>query len=85
MNYHYYWHVTNDYHLIGDDDYVSGPYRVPIPAGLTRVRFSIPIVDNNVPEDNETFQLTIIPGSLPDGFTRSGDRAIVTIIDDDNG
>ena len=79
-------HATDDIHLIGNNDYDRGPYRIVIPAGQIHVRFNVSIMDDNVPERNETFQLFIAPGSLHDDF-RLGtlDRITITIVDDDNG
>ena len=47
------------------------------------VPFDIPIVDDNILEGNENFDIIIVPGSLPDGFTRGNPgTATVNIIDD---
>ena len=48
------------------------------------VPFDIPIVDDNILENTEDFNIIIVPGSLPNGVTR-GDpgTATVNIIDDD--
>ena len=84
LKYHYYSHVIDDYDLIGGDDYDAGPYDIAMPAGVTRLGLDLVLFDDNVPEANETFQLIITTRSLPDGF-RHGDRATVTIVDNDNG
>ena len=55
-----------------------------IPAGMTMAPFDIPIIDDDVLEGNEDFDIVIIQGSLPDGVTRGvPGRATVTIVDDD--
>ena len=67
-------------------DYVSGPYTVTFPAGMTNVPFDIPINDDNVFEGSETFMLTIDPNSLPNDVSVSvgtPDQATVTIVDND--
>ena len=68
----------------GNDDYGPGPNTVIIPAGATMVPFDIPIVDDNILEDNEDFDIIIVPGSLPDDVSVGNPgRATVNIIDDD--
>ena len=70
--------------LTGGDDYGPGIYSVVIPAGMTMVPFDISIVDDDILEGDENFDIVIVPGTLPDGVTR-GDPGIatVTIVDDD--
>jgi len=68
----------------GGVDYNSGPYTVTFPAGMTRVPFDVPIIDDNTFEGNETFMLTIDSSSLPSYITAGDpDEATVTIVDDD--
>ena len=70
--------------LTGDYDYNSGPYNVLIPAGVTNVSFTVPIIDDNIIESNETFILTIKESSLSNRLAYGSYGAtIVTIIDDD--
>jgi len=65
-------------------DYGPGPYDVRIPAGDTSVTFDVPIVDDDILENDEDFDLTIVRGSLPDGVTRGNPgTSTVTIINDD--
>ena len=70
--------------LTGGDDYGPGIYTVVIPAGMTMVPFNISIVDDNILEGDEDFDIVIVQPTLPDGVTR-GDpgRATVTIVDND--
>ena len=71
--------------LLGNADYNSGPYNVTFPAGVTSVSFDVTIIDDNILELNEQFDLTIISSSLPNGFTVDNpSQATVTIIDDDS-
>ena len=70
--------------FIGDDDYISGPYNITIPAGHTSVSFDISITDDGVVEDDETFRLAIMPESLPYLVSRgSSGVAMITIVSDD--
>ena len=68
----------------GSDDYMSGPYNVTFPAGMTTTVLDVPINNDNICEPIETFIVTINTSSLPDRVTR-GDpgQATVTIMDDD--
>ena len=50
--------------IIGGVDYGSGPYTVTFPAGVTSVSFDVPITDDNILEDDETFDLIISSTSL---------------------
>ena len=78
-----YWY---DEHVTGEGvDYTSGPYYVTIPAGMTSVRFNIPINDDDIIEHShqEIFMLTInslLPTSVMSG---NPDQAIVMIRDND--
>ena len=53
-----------------------------ISAGMTRVRFTVTITDDDVQENDETFRLSI-RNNLSDDFTFSNRVAMVTIINDD--
>ena len=53
-----------------------------ITAGMTRVRFTVTITDDDVQENDETFRLSI-RNNLSDDFTFSNRVALVTIINDD--
>ena len=65
-------------------DYTSGPYPVTFPAGMTNYTFNIPIRNDNMVENNETFTLAIDSSSLPTGVMVGSPRqATVTIINDD--
>ena len=70
------------------DDYYSGPFTVIIPAGNYSVVFDISIIDDNMLEMNETFELSIESTSLPSKVfpSRSSwnpSMTTVYIIDDD--
>ena len=71
--------------IVVGNDYESGPFNITIPAGETRATFSIPIINNNIFEDNETFTLTIDPSSLPSRVHQQMNcLLVVTIVDDDS-
>ena len=68
----------------GDYDYNSGPYNVIVPAGVTNIIFTVPIIDDNIIESNETFVLTIKEYSLSQYLAYGSFGAtLVTIVDDD--
>ena len=66
----------------GGIDYNFGPYPVTIFAGETDVQFDVMIIDDDVLEGNETFNLTIDEPLL---YIRvvAGNPATVTIVDND--
>ena len=73
------------YSIGGGVDYDSGPYNVTFPAGQTIVSFNVPINDDNILEDDEQFDLTIISSSLPNGFTVDNPSQVVVTITDNDG
>ena len=67
-------------------DYTGGDYPVIFPAGSTKESFSIPITDDDIFENDETFFLTlVIPQPAQDiGVMRGVPfMATVTIINDE--
>ena len=72
----YYEHVT------GGIDYDSKPYSIMLPAGMTSVMLNVPIFNDNILEDDETFTLTINPSDDYD-IRRNRKEARVTIKNDD--
>ena len=68
------------------EDYTGGDYPVIFPAGSTKETFSIPIVDDDIVELDDTFFLTlVIPQPAQDIGVMRGDpyMTTVTIINDD--
>ena len=65
-------------------DYGFGPYTVQFNAGVTSVPFNISVNNDDISEDDETFNVTVDPFSLPKRVT-VGDygQSIITILDDD--
>ena len=65
-------------------DYHSGLYDITFSVGDTRFLLNVTIVNDNILENNETFNLTINSSSLP-GNVEVGKpgQAAVTIRDDD--
>ncbi|XP_065905004.1 uncharacterized protein [Dysidea avara] len=67
-------------------DYDSGPYTVTFPAGVISVPFDVPIIDDNILEDDEDFHLNIVSITtlLINRASASGQtQTTVTIMDDD--
>ena len=61
-----------------------GQYHVTLPAGLTRVPFIIPIINDNIVEVNEKFDVIIDPSSLPlNVYVGNNYQTTVMIVDDD--
>ena len=71
--------------LIGaNEDYLSGPYFVLVPAGMTEAVFNISLNDNGILEETETFSVVIDSSSLPNNVTIGElGEAVVTILDND--
>ena len=69
----------------GGEDYNSEPIVVQFDAGKTDVSFSVSINEDDVPEGNEMFDLTIEPSSLTNNKITVGDpgQVTVTIVDND--
>ena len=68
-----------------DEDYKSGPYSVTFTAGMTTASLSIPINDDDIFEEHETFILMIDSTSLPNDVTLGSPRAVVISITDNDG
>ena len=69
----------------GGVDYISGPYTVLFNPGETTLSFNIPISNDNIQENDETFQLRINAFTLPNNVT-VGDQGFfstVTILAND--
>ena len=67
-----------------ENDFMFGPYNVTILAGDTVGLLDIAIINNNVVEEIELFNLTIDATSLPEGiFTGDPNTTIINIIDSD--
>ena len=69
----------------GGVDYNSGPYSVQFDAGIIHVSFTVLIINDNILETNERFNLNINGSTLPDSVT-VGDlgQATVTIVANDS-
>jgi len=67
-----------------NEDYLSGPYFILVPAGMTEAVFNIPLNDNRILEETETFSVVINSSSLPNNVTIGElGEAVVTILDND--
>ena len=70
--------------ITGRCDYEDGPYDVTIPIGVTTFKYSIPILDDDVYEINETFSVVIASSNHPQiTISRTDNTADVTIINDE--
>jgi len=68
----------------GESDYLHGVYTVTFPANVTLQAVDIPICNDSVLEENETFSLTIFSNSHPNNVINgSPDQVNITIIDND--
>ena len=60
-------------------------YNITIPAGQTTFSFNVSIIDDDVLEGNEDFNLIILAESLPNNITLGDhNRSTVTIVDEDS-
>ena len=70
--------------LVGNMDFIPGPFNVNFTAGGISVPFYVALLDDDMLEGDENFYLIINPSSLPIfGTVNDTDQAIVTIVDDD--
>ena len=76
--------VSTDGTATAGSDFTGGPYTVDFPAGDTRATLRIAIKDENVPEEREAFNVTIVANGLPAGVSvGTPSESAVTIRDDD--
>ena len=75
---------VNTLHLLGEGvDYsVKTPLNVTFPAGATCASFDVIIINDELSEKDEQFDIVIMKNSLPFGVT-AGDKTTVTIEDND--
>ena len=73
-------YTTSNATAIASSDYTSTTATATIPAGQTCVAVNVPILDDNIAEPTETFNVTL---SNPTGATINDDTGIVTILDND--
>ena len=77
---------TNKLHnfiITGRCDYKDGPYDVTIPVDVTTFNYSLPILNDDVYEIDETFSVVIASSDHSQIKINRADRADVTIIDDE--
>ena len=68
----------------GGKDYDSGSYSVKFDSGITEVTLNVSIIDDDILEGNEKFNLTVNVSSLPNKVIVSDPgQATVTIVDND--
>ena len=70
---------------LGGDDYGTGPFTATFPAGSNMSSVSVPIVDDQLQEDNETFTAQLqIPSDIQDSVVGGANtNAQVTIKDNE--
>ena len=64
-------------------DYGDGPYNVSIPVDVTTFKYSLPILNDDVYEIDETFKVQIASSDHSQIKISQADRADVTVIDDE--
>ena len=72
------------HNVVVDEDYGQAgvtSYSVVFPPGSTMQSITIPIINDNVREGNETFRVTINPLSTPGVILGANDTAVITIIE----
>ena len=70
--------------MLIESDYISGPYDVTILAGDTLGLLDIAIINDNIVEETEIFNLVINASSLPERvFAGNTSSTIVNILDSD--
>ena len=74
-------YTTTDGGAISPDDYTGGSFSLTLPAMARSVTFTIPIMDDSVVEQAETFTVTL--SGAPAGITLDPAIATVTITDND--
>ena len=80
---YYVQHVDSSFRT-EDADYDPGPYKVIFPAEQTTIEFNVSIIDDNVLENDEQFNLMIDGGALPDDIMLGDPHTtVVTIVNDD--
>ena len=80
----YCYSCVNSLDLLGGGvDYdVQAPLNVTFPAGATCASFDVTIIDDELSEKDEQFNIVVMKNSLPFGVN-AGDKTIVTIEDND--
>ena len=66
-----------------DSDYRSGQLTITFPAGVNCSSFEVPIINDELSESDETFDIIIMDESLPYGVTL-GDHSKTTVTIRDN-
>ena len=78
-------HTTSCFDITGGVDYGSGLYNVTIPAKMIGTSFSVPIIDDNILENDERFSLRIVSNSLPEYVIVNHPSLTTVSIRDDDG
>ena len=84
LEFHSNFVVTTYINYFTGVDYNPGPYEIKFPAGRTSAGFNISINNDDLLEDNETFNLIINPSSLPSEVSTSNPvQVTITVLNDE--
>lgn len=71
--------------IIGGEDYEPGPFSVTIPAGYISTSFNVSIINDNIFETDESFNVLINSSYFPSRvLLQSGCILRVTIVNDES-
>ena len=73
--------ATSDNTAIAGDDYTNSSGVITLTPGVTQAFISVPIIDDALDENSETFAITL---SSPDGATLADAVGVVTIVDNED-
>ena len=78
-------YVHNYIYLVEFADYEGGRFSVLIQKGEEMVTFNVNIINDEVEEEDEKFNVIITDDGLPDGITFKEDSKLaeITIVNDD--
>ena len=76
-------YIINGICIIAGEDYSGSPITVTVPAGVTMQPFTINIIDNNIIECDETFNIAMIPVTICGVTIGNNDNGEVIIRDYD--
>ena len=68
--------------LIGNEDYVAAKYSAMFHVGMTVASVDIDIINDDIFEDTEFFNVTIMGNILPNGVSRGTIRSATITIKD---
>ena len=69
---------------IGGDDYDTGPYIVVFHVGVTSTTFNVTIINDNILELDENFNLTMSPSTASNVILGQNYQTRINIMNDDS-